>query len=257
MSGTALPPRYDVVGTPISATNLDETVAAILDPPARGLVVAICTVHSVMTARRDPVVRRDLEAADIATPDGVPLTWALRLTHAPGQPQVDGYRVFLRTVEVGLGRGVGHFLYGATPETLDALRAELRRRYPGVRVAGAIAPPFRPLTEDERRAHLGAVRDSGASVVWVGLGMPKQERWMQDARGELPGISLVGIGAVFDWVAGNVPKAPEWMQRAGLEWTYRLMREPRRLWRRYLWNNPTYLALLAAQVARHRRRRGR
>ena len=247
-----IPPRVDVVGTGISTGTVEETVALILDPPPTGMRVAVCTVHSVMTARHDPALRAALTAADITTPDGVPLAWALRLSGVPGQERVDGYSVFHHTIEAGLEPKKRHFFYGATPETLDKLVTSLTSAYPAIQIVGTHAPPFRSLTDDEFENDMAQISGAAPDVVWVGIGMPKQELWMARAEDWLPGVSLVGVGAVFDWVAGNVPKAPNWMQRAGLEWLYRVYREPRRLWRRYLWNNPAYLGLLAAQLVRSR-----
>lgn len=246
----SLPSRIDVVGTAISATSVDETVALILDPPPEGLRVAVCTVHSVMTARRDPQLRGALESADVATTDGVPLAWALRLNGVRHQERVDGAALFDGAIERGLELGTRHYFYGATAETLDKLVAHLGSSYPGLAVAGRHAPPFRSLTDSEFRGDLARIEAAAPDVVWIGIGMPKQEMWMARAEGLLPGVSLVGVGAVFDWVAGNVRRAPGWMQRSGLEWLYRLYREPRRLWRRYVWNNPAYLGLVAAQIVR-------
>jgi N-acetylglucosaminyldiphosphoundecaprenol N-acetyl-beta-D-mannosaminyltransferase len=252
---TVIPRRVDVVGTGISVAGLDETVDLILHPGEHGLTMALCNVHTLMSARRDPSLRAALEAADVTTADGMPLVWALRSFGEPDQERVDGLKLFTATVEAGLGEGTRHFFYGSTEDTLGDLRRRLEHEYPNLVITGALAPPFRKATPEERRDHVDIIRRSGANVVWVGLGMPKQEFWMAEVGGDLPGVALVGIGAVFDWVAGSVPKAPLWMQRSGLEWLYRLVHEPRRLWRRYLWNNPGFLALLALQVARYRLRR--
>jgi N-acetylglucosaminyldiphosphoundecaprenol N-acetyl-beta-D-mannosaminyltransferase len=249
-----LPTRVDVVGTGISTAGLDETVDLILHPGEQGLGVAVCNVHSVMSARRDSSLRAALSAADVATADGIPLVWALRAAGQPNQERVDGLTLFWATIEAGLPEATGHFFYGNTEATLERITARLRRDYPEIAIAGTLSPPFRSLTEHEQRDHLDVIRRSGADVVWVGLGVPKQERWIAEASPHLKGVALVGIGAVFDWVAGNVAKAPEWMQRAGLEWLYRLIREPRRLWQRYIWNNPAFLVLLVSQLGRARLR---
>ena len=249
-----LPTRVDVVGTGISTAGLDETVDLILHPGEQGLGVAVCNVHSVMTARRDSSLRAALSAADVATADGVPLVWALRAGGQPDQERVDGFTLFWATIEAGLPEATRHFFYGNTEATLERITARLRRDYPEIAIAGTLSPPFRSLTEHEQSDHLDVIRRSGADVVWVGLGLPKQERWIAEANPHLDGMALVGIGAVFDWVAGNVAKAPEWMQRAGLEWLYRLIREPRRLWQRYIWNNPAFLVLLVSQLGRTRLR---
>jgi N-acetylglucosaminyldiphosphoundecaprenol N-acetyl-beta-D-mannosaminyltransferase len=252
---TALPPRVDVLGTAISATSVDETVELILEPPPDGLRVAICTVHSVITARREPALRAALTSADIVTTDGVPLVWALRLNGVPEQQRVYGHTVFRETIERGIAKGTSHFFYGSTAETLRDLVANLTADHPSLEIAGVRSAPFRPLTDDELADDIDAITQASPDVLWVGLGMPKQELWMARASMQLNGISLVGVGAVFDWVGGGLKQAPEWMQGGGLEWLYRMYREPRRLWRRYLWNNPAYLALLASQLVRRKVRR--
>lgn len=246
------PEKVDVVGAGISAATLDEVVDHILSPPDRGLVVAISNVHAVMTARQDAEFAAALADADIATTDGMPLAWALRGMGRRGQERVDGMKVHMATIERGLADNVGHYFYGSTPETLDKMELKLRLRFDKINITGMYSPPFGPIDEEELDKVLGEIRDSGTTVVWVGLGVPKQELWMRQVRDRLPGISIVGIGAVFDVVAGNTKNAPEWMQRAGLHWLYRLMSEPRRLWRRYIFNNPAYLALLGKQLAMHR-----
>ena len=151
--------------------------------------------------------------------------------------------------------GWKHYLYGSTAETLEALQVELGEIAPQSEIVGAFSPPFREMTSEESDAAMGAIRDSGADVVWVGLGMPKQELWMHRMRPELPGIALLGVGAAFDFLAGTKKQAPAWMQKAGLEWLFRLVQEPRRLWRRYVWNNPAYVVLLTVQVIRHKLKR--
>ena len=207
-----LPSKIDVVGTPISAANTTLVVDHMLDPPPPGLIVALCNTHSVMAARRSPALAEALRAAHIATPDGMPIAWTLRGLGISNQERVYGQRVFEEAVERGLDRRVRHYFYGSTPETLEKMEARLRVDYPEIEIAGTQAPPFRPLTADERQAELAAIRRSGAHIVWVGLGMPKQELWMAELHPDLPGVVLVGVGAVFDFVAGNVPRAPRWMQ---------------------------------------------
>lgn len=251
---TALPAKSPVVGTPVSVTSYDQVLDVLqhVRPPDRALTVAVCTVHSVMTARRDAELARALREADVATPDGMPLVWALRATGFPRQTRVYGPDLMAHAFAASGERGWTHYLYGASAGTLQRLEANLAQRYPQAKVVGSHAPPFRALTEVELQADLDAIVASGAGIVWVGLGMPKQERWMHDVRDRLPGVGLVGVGAAFDFHAGTVAQAPGWMQRAGLEWLFRLIQEPRRLWRRYVWNNPAYLVLLVAQVVRYR-----
>jgi N-acetylglucosaminyldiphosphoundecaprenol N-acetyl-beta-D-mannosaminyltransferase len=250
-----LPARRDVVGTPVSLTSYAEVLDLMARRPAdRPLSFAFCNVHSVMTARRDPELARVLRGFDVATPDGVPLTWALRGLGHRGQQRVYGPDLMEYALPHGVPLGWRHYFYGATSETLAALRAAAERLAPGIEIVGAHAPPFRPETPEERAAVLADIRDSGADILWVGLGMPKQEHWVDEVREELPGIALMAVGAAFDLLSGTVKQAPDWIQRAGLEWLYRLSQEPRRLWRRYLYNNPAFVLAFARQLVGERRR---
>lgn len=248
------PAKSPVVGVPISTTSYSEVIEAISDRPRdTGTTVAVCNVHSVMSARRDTALRTAIETAEIATPDGVPLVWGLRWTGHPDQQRVYGPELMRLALTSDLGWK--HYLYGSTQETLDQLKAAIKSFAPDADIVGAVSPPFRELSAAEEQAELDSILQSGADVVWVGLGMPKQELWMNRVKPRLPGVALLGVGAAFDFLAGTVKQAPAWMQRSGLEWLYRLVQEPRRLWRRYIWNNPSYVALLAWQVLRHRLQR--
>ena len=253
---TAFPPRIDVLGTALSKTSIDEVASLVASPPEAGVTVAICNVHSVMTARRSPVLAAALADADVSTTDGMPLVWAVRALDGGDQERVTGIDVAARVIERGVTQGLAHFFYGSTTETLDLMVSQLEEQFPGITIAGTLSPPFRELSSQELDSHVDQIRSSGAQVVWVGLGMPKQELWMAKVRDRLPSTSLIGIGAAFDWMAGSMTRAPEWMQRAGLEWVYRLAREPRRLWRRYIFNNPAYLVLLGMEIIRRRFRAG-
>ena len=243
-----VPAKTPVVGTPISMTSYDEVMAEIRTPPSdRAMTVAVCTVHSVMTARKNAELRSALHDADIATPDGVPLVWTIRMTARPNQERVYGPELMRQTL-VATSRDIKHYLFGSTPETIEILQRQIARFAPSAVIVGTESPPFRPLSQDEEEEALDRIRASGATVVWVGLGMPKQELWMHRVGPRLPGITLVGVGAAFDFLAETKAQAPQWMQRNGLEWLFRLSREPRRLWRRYIWNNPAFLMLMFRQV---------
>ena len=237
------PPKEDVFGTPISLTTFDETMRIFeRRDPARAVVVNVCNVHSVMTARKDRELADAFARAEINTSDGMPLVWVLR-SRGHAQPRMYGPTLTEHALAYGVERGWRHFFYGATPETLALLEKHVTARFPGVQIAGVYAPPFRPLTDDERAAVTRAITDARTDIVWVGLGMPKQEKWMAEMRDQLPGTILVGVGAAFDFLAETKPQAPAWMQQRGLVWLFRLGTAPRRLWRRYLWNNPAFLAL--------------
>ena len=226
---------------------------AVIAADERAYVTA-AAVNLVMSAREDAATRAAVLGATLAVPDGQPLVWALRaLGHAPAT-RVYGPDLMAAFCARAAINGTPIYLYGGrSHEALELLERRLRERFPGLVIAGGFSPPFRELDEDELARALDAIDASGASVVWVGTGQPKQELWMARVRARLRAPLLVGVGAAFDFHAGLVPQAPRWMQRAGLEWSYRLSREPRRLWRRYARYNPLFAAAFARQLARHLR----
>ena len=241
----------DVVGTAIAATSYEEVLDLLLHPRSdRANVVAFCNVHSVMVARDDPALHRALQDADLATPDGMPLVWTLRRSGHPGQGRVYGPDLMEMAIGWGTAHDLGHYFFGATDDTVDRLLDNLVEAAPAARLLGRHSPPFRPPTPEEETAVVEDILQSGATVVWVGLGMPKQELWMHRIAPRLPGVTLLGVGAAFDFLAGTVAQAPDRVQRLGLEWLYRLAKEPRRLWRRYAVNNPRFVVLVALQLRR-------
>lgn len=247
--------RLPVIGAPIDVLTPAGAVQRIAAWAGRreSRVVCVCNVHSVVTARQDAAFMQIIEAADLATPDGAPVAWMLRRLGAPGQRRVSGPELMLDYCAHAANSGEGLFLYGSTEATLALLRQQLQARWPSLRIAGSIAPPFRALTPAEDEAHVQAINTSGAGTVWVGLGCPKQEHWMAAHRGRVQAV-MVGVGAAFDFHAGTVARAPAWMRGSGLEWLHRLGSEPSRLWRRYLINNLRFLLLAATQLLSLRRR---
>jgi N-acetylglucosaminyldiphosphoundecaprenol N-acetyl-beta-D-mannosaminyltransferase len=220
---------------------------------ARGYVTA-AAVNLVMSAQEDPETRAAVLGATLAVPDGQPLVWALRLLGHGAATRVYGPDLMVRLCERAAAEGIPMFLYGGrTPQALALLRERLEQRFAGLRITGAYSPPFRQLTPEEEDRVAAAIDSSGAAVVWVGTGQPKQEKWMLRMRPRLRAPLLVGVGAAFDFHAGLVPQAPYWMQEAGLEWAYRLAHEPRRLWRRYLRYNPRFVGAFARQLYAQRR----
>jgi N-acetylglucosaminyldiphosphoundecaprenol N-acetyl-beta-D-mannosaminyltransferase len=245
-----------IVGIPISITSYDDVLRIIARRPKdEATVIAVCNVHSVMTARRNSELDRALKAAQVATPDGMPLVWALQVLADGRQQRVYGPDLMRTALRHGVDRGWKHYLYGGTPDKLDRLVERIKSFAPGAMVAGSSAPPFRPLHAAEEDAVIGDILASGADIVWVGIGMPKQELWMHRVRERLPGVTLIGVGAAFDLLSGAIPSAPPWIKRMGLEWLFRLRQEPRRLWRRYVINNPLYVVLLMRQLFGHAMRR--
>jgi N-acetylglucosaminyldiphosphoundecaprenol N-acetyl-beta-D-mannosaminyltransferase len=201
-------------------------------------------VHSVVTARQDPAFRRVLAESDLNTADGVPLVWAARAAGHAGQQRVAGPDLINPLCRAAAQEGVSIFLYGSTPEVLAAFRDKLVASHPDLTIAGAISPPFRALSDAEKSEIVDTIKGSGARIVWVGLGCPKQEKWMWEHRPKLNTV-MIGVGAAFDYEIGRLRRAPSWMQRAGLEWAYRLIQEPSRLFRRYAVTNTLFIAIYA------------
>jgi N-acetylglucosaminyldiphosphoundecaprenol N-acetyl-beta-D-mannosaminyltransferase len=242
----------------LAVSDYDEVVAwmdAMIAADARGWLTA-AAVNLVMSANDDPTTMQAVLGATLAVPDGQPLVWGLRLLGHARATRVYGPDLMAHYCAHAASTGTPIYLYGGRSEqALELLTERLRERFPGLRIAGGFSPPFRPLTAEEQAQVVKRIDSSGAKVVWVGTGQPKQELWMSEMRPHLAAPLLVGVGAAFDFHAGIVSQAPGWMQRNGLEWLYRLTREPKRLWRRYLTQNPRFVVGFARQWA-HARRRG-
>jgi N-acetylglucosaminyldiphosphoundecaprenol N-acetyl-beta-D-mannosaminyltransferase len=252
---TADLPRVEVLGVPLAITDyegamdwMDAVIAG-----GRRVCLSAAAVHLVMVAREDEETRRAVLGM-MVVPDGQPLVWALRALGHPHASRVYGPNLMAAYCRRSAATGVRMFLYGGrTDEALGQLRDALTERFPGLQIVGGYSPPFRALSAAEDEQVVAEINASGADVVWVGTGQPKQEKWMAAMRDRLDAPVLAGVGAAFDFHAGIVPQAPPWMQRVGLEWSYRLAREPRRLWRRYARYNPRFVAGFARQYAAHRR----
>jgi N-acetylglucosaminyldiphosphoundecaprenol N-acetyl-beta-D-mannosaminyltransferase len=212
--------------------------------------VCVANVHMVMEGERAPDFARVLEAADLVTPDGMPLVWMMRSAGARRQTRVAGYDLLVALLARASRTSVPVYFLGATPETLEAVVRRAESDFPGLVVAGAVSPPFRTLSPEEVRAQQEAIRASGARLVLVALGCPRQERWMAEHKGLLPAVT-VGLGGAFPVFAGHQGRAPAWMRHAGLEWTYRLALEPGRLWRRYLSTNLPFIMRAIPQAIGH------
>jgi N-acetylglucosaminyldiphosphoundecaprenol N-acetyl-beta-D-mannosaminyltransferase len=244
--------KRNVLGVLVDALDYDGAIAKVLAAArdSRPLSLTALAVHGVMTAVRDPRHNARLNAFDVVVPDGQPVRWALNILHGTRLPDwVSGPELVLRVVRQMAADGLPVYLYGTTPQTLDRLSASLRRMYPRLRIAGAEPSKFRSGQPGEAAVLAARIRQSGARLVLVGLGCPRQEVFVYGMR-PLVGVPLLAVGAAFDYHAGLLRPAPLWMQRRGLAWLWRLGREPRRLWRRYLIPNLEYLVRLAAQKGR-------
>lgn len=242
-----------ILDTRVDATSYPEATARILGWARAGQsrYVCACNVHMVMEAHDRPDFRAVVNGADLVTPDGMPLVWALRRLGLPGQTRVYGPDLTLEVCRQAAAAGLPIGLYGSTPATLTALQASLRRQFPDLKIAYACAPPFGQPTPADDVATTQAINDSGTRILMVGLGCPKQERWVAAHRGRVAAVMLA-VGAAFDFHAGTVKQAPRWMQAAGLEWVYRLFREPGRLGKRYLKHNPRFALLFLRQLLTRR-----
>jgi N-acetylglucosaminyldiphosphoundecaprenol N-acetyl-beta-D-mannosaminyltransferase len=260
LTDTALPPidQAPILGVPLAVTDYDRTldwIDAAVQLRAREYL-CVAAVHTVMESREDDALRAAVDGAAFTVPDGQPLAWALRKLGHDIDARVYGPELMERACARAACSGQRHYLYGGRDEqALAQLTANLLDRHAGLQLAGGWSPPHRELSNaelDEIAARINAARPD---IVWVGIGVPKQEKWMAAMRDRLDAPVLVGVGAAFDFHAGLVAQAPAWMQRRGLEWLFRLMQEPRRLFRRYARHNPRFVAGFARQWASHRRGR--
>ena len=254
--GGELPPlpRREVFGVQVTAAGPEAVVDQIMAWAHRRQSAAVdfMPVHGLMVAARDPEHRERMNGFDLVACDGQPVRWALNRFHDAGLEQrVYGPTTMLTVCERCAAEGVGIYLYGGRPEVLEALTHRLVDALPALRIVGAESPPFRPLTPEEDRKVVKRINASGAGVIFLGLGCPRQEVFAAEHRAALAGVQLC-VGAAFDFHAGAVKQAPGWMQRRGLEWLYRLSREPGRLWKRYLVTNSLFVAYFLRRQLRGR-----
>ena len=253
-----IPPRIGeepVLGVPLALIDYEKTldwIDATVAAGERGYV-CVAAVHTVMACQEDEELRQAVLGASMTVPDGQPLVWAMNALGHDLPSRVYGPELMAQACERAARTGLRFYLYGGRNQgALVQLALNLRRRYPGLRIVGGYSPPYRALTGEEEDAIAAEIDRSGADVVWCGIGVPKQEKWMARMRDRLQAPVLIGVGAAFDFHAGLVPQAPDWMQRVGLEWVYRLAHEPRRLWKRYARYNPLFVQRFLRQYAKHR-----
>lgn len=242
-----------LLGMRVDATSYPDARSRVLGWARRGdsRYICVATVHMVMEAYDSPAFRQIVNAADLVTPDGMPLVWGLRLLGAGDATRVYGPDLTPWLLAAAQKACIPVGFYGGTPTVLARLGSMLARRFPHLRVAFYKSPPFRPATSEEDRADVDEINHSGARILFVGLGCPKQERWMAEHVGRVQAV-MVGVGAAFDFLARVKPQAPLWMQKSGFEWGFRLCTEPRRLWRRYLKHGPRFVGLFGLQLVRQR-----
>ena len=235
-------PTCNILGVEIAAINmdwlLDFTEENIKD--LSGDYMCVANVHTTVTAYEDPEYRAIQNGGIMAIPDGGPLSSVGRRRGHPHMERVTGPDYMDRIMRISVEKGYRHFFYGSTERVLEKMEGNLRERYPGLRIAGMCSPPFRPMTSEEDRTLVERINGAGADLIWVGLGAPKQERWMAAHQGRINGF-MVGVGAGFDYLAGDIRRAPGWMQAMDLEWLYRLLQDPKRLFGRYWHTNMRFI----------------
>lgn len=241
----------DILGVTVAASTYEEVAERCLAWAKRGESKAVffANVHMLMEAFDDPGFRASVNAADMVNPDGMPLVWSLRAMGEPGATRVYGPDAAECLLQVAQDANIPVGFYGGTEETLTTLVAEVERRYARLNIVYTKSPPFRTLDEHEDEEVAMRISESGARMLFVGLGCPKQERWIMNHRGRIPAV-MFGVGAAFDFLAGTKSQAPRWMMRYGLEWVFRLASEPRRLAGRYVRNNPRFAVLFLRQLMR-------
>jgi N-acetylglucosaminyldiphosphoundecaprenol N-acetyl-beta-D-mannosaminyltransferase len=236
---------YKILGMRIDTESYETTVhkVSLWAQHRESRYVCVAAVHIIMEGYDSLEIRQVANGADLVVPDGMPLVWTLRRMGVTGQERVYGPELTLRLLAAAEEKGIAVGFFGSTPDTLDVLVKNVHQRFPGGNIAYTCSPPFRPLSAEEDESLVKTINNSGVRILFVGLGCPKQEKWMAAHAGRVNAV-MVGVGAAFDFIAGTKQQAPKWMQRVGLEWFFRLVQEPGRLWWRYLYHNPRFMFLV-------------
>ncbi|MGH9564325.1 MAG: WecB/TagA/CpsF family glycosyltransferase [Terracidiphilus sp.] len=243
--------RVNILGVGVHAIDMNRAVEQVCEAIDRGRKGYVCVtgVHGIMEAQTDPQFRSILNHSLLTTPDGMPTVWIGKLRGFSEMRRVFGPDLMLEVCERSVEKGYTHFLYGGAPGVAEALQGSLTRRFPGLRVVGTYTPPFRPLNSEEDASLRKTIGDLRPDMIWIGLSTPKQERFMAQYLPLLDTKLMFGVGAAFDVHTGRIQDAPDWIKNSGLQWFHRLCQEPRRLWKRYLINNPRFVCKMAAQLA--------
>ena len=248
MMNKSAPKRQNILGVEVSAINMGQAVGQIQEWIEKRTpnYVTVTPAHGVMDCHNRPELKPIFNASGMTTPDGMAIVWLLKLYGHEHVSRVYGPDLMLAVCEAGVAQGWRHYFYGGNPGVAEKLSGELVRRYPGLVTAGHFCPPFRPLTAEESEEVMQAIQEAKPDIIWVGLSTPKQEEWMAEFVDKLDVPVLVGVGAAFDFITRSKKQAPKWIQRSGLEWLFRLLSEPGRLWRRYI-QYPKFVFLALGQ----------
>lgn len=235
-------PTVNILGVDIAAINMKWLLSFTKKhiKNLSGDYICVSNVHTTVTSYEDASYRRVQNGGIMAIPDGGPLSSVGRRRGAKNMGRVTGPSYMGEVLKISAEHGWTHYFYGSTQETLDKLKVKLEKAYPGLQIVGMYSPPFRPVSVEEDREIVEAINIASPDFLWIGLGAPKQEKWMATHQGKVKGL-MVGVGAAFDYYAGNIKRAPSWMQKMNLEWLYRLMQDPKRLWKRYVSTNSKFI----------------
>jgi N-acetylglucosaminyldiphosphoundecaprenol N-acetyl-beta-D-mannosaminyltransferase len=244
-------PRISILGVHVNALDMPSTLRSLANNILNKTPAYVCVVpaHSVMECAQDPSLYPACNTSRLTTPDGMAIVWIMRLKGHKDVQRVYGPDLLRSACEFGISHNWRHYFLGGTDQTLATLTAKLQKTYPDLKIVGWYTPPFRPLSPEENEQILASIRDSQADIVWVGLGSPRQEIWMHENFGKAGASVMVGIGAAFDFLSGSKPQAPRWLQKLGMEWFFRLVSEPKRLWPRYR-QYPRFVWLVIRELLR-------
>lgn len=242
--------EFYILNVKISAINEDDACSLVEDRISRKNkgYICVCPVSTIMECKRNQDVLKSVNCADLATPDGMPVVWIGRIKGYKNVRRVYGPDLMQRICGISEKKGYRNYFYGSSTDVLDKLKEKLSKRYRRLIISGAYSPPFRKLSKEENDKIVEDINNSGSAILWVGLGSPKQDLWMHEHRGEINVPIMLGVGAAFDFLAGVKPQAPRWMRNNGFEWLFRLITEPKRLWRRYLVDNPLFICYAGIEL---------
>lgn len=250
-------PQIQILGLPVHMVQIPEVVSLMtkwaMGERGKPYWIVVADMHAIIEAHKRPEFRAMLSSADLTVPDGISLIKVARRKGVPLRARVAGtdlMKVFFRQTQRS---GLSHYFYGDTDHTLSHLVQKLDKDFPGITIAGACSPPFRPLTAQEDEAMISRINEAKPDVLWVGLGLPKQEQWIHEHRDRLEVPLVLGVGAAFKFLAGTVRRAPDWIGELGLEWLWRFAHEPRRLWKRIMVEGPQFVGLVVLELAGWRR----
>jgi N-acetylglucosaminyldiphosphoundecaprenol N-acetyl-beta-D-mannosaminyltransferase len=247
--------KVNILGIGVHAINMQQALDQMTCwiEQKRPNYIIVCPVYTIMAARRDPILHTTVQQAGLVTPDGMPLVFISRWLGYKHVTRVYGPDLLLAFSQLSAEKGYRNYYFGGVEGVPEKLADSLTSRFQGLQVVGTYSPPFRPLTAEEEQITVERINAAKPDIVWVCLGSPKQDLWVAKFRDRLDAPILIGVGAAFDFLSGRKPQAPRWMQRSALEWLFRLLTEPRRLWRRYLINNPLFMLLVTLQFLKIRR----